>query len=183
MTCEANVLEKARELMSEVEVHRPRYLSVPGFFKRMDGVSMGLCSWWRARRLAREYRLNLLDVHFGYPDGRAGAFLARRQGLSALRAAQEQMQRGELPAGPMLDGILILLAGVLLITPGVLTDAFGFLLLFKSMRARIRAILADQFRRGVDERRIRVYGAEFHSPFRAEAYPGRVEETPPFKIH
>ncbi len=77
--------------------------------------------------------------------GSLGAFLARRQGLSALRAAQEQMQRGELPAGPILDGILILVAGVLLITPGVLTDAFGFLLLFKSIRARIRTILADQF--------------------------------------
>ncbi len=129
-------------------------------------------------RLGTGWTLLLLAL-----TGSLGAFLARRQGLSALRAAQEQMQRGELPAGPILDGILILVAGVLLITPGVLTDAFGFLLLFKSMRARIRAILADQFRRGVDERRIRVYGAELRSPFRAEGYPGRAEETPPYKIH
>ena len=94
-------LAKACEQMSGVEVHRPRYLSVPGFFKRMDGMSMALCSWWRARRLAKEYRLNLLDVHFGYPDGRAGVFLARRLGLPmvlTLRGKERRESQSELKA-------------------------------------------------------------------------------------
>jgi UPF0716 protein FxsA len=117
-------------------------------------------------------------------SGLSGAFLARRQGLGAIRAAQEQVQRGELPAGPLVDGILILIAGLLLMAPGFLTDVLGFLLLFKSIRARVKTYLADQFRRGVEERRIRVYAAGLgHSPFVSDRYPAAPEENPPYKIH
>ena len=116
--------------------------------------------------------------------GLLGAFLARRQGLGAIRAAQEQVQRGELPAGPIVDGILILIGALLLMTPGLLTDVFGFLLFFPSVRARLKTHLADQFRRGVEERRIRVYAAGLgRSPFVSERYPAAPEEIPPYKIH
>ena len=50
--------------------------------------------------------------------GVVGASLARRQGLAVLRRAQDQMARGELPAGSLADGVMILVAGALLITPG-----------------------------------------------------------------
>jgi UPF0716 protein FxsA len=116
--------------------------------------------------------------------GLLGAFLARRQGLGALRAAQEQVQRGELPAGPMVDGILILVAALLLITPGFLTDVLGFTLLFGSVRNRLKAHLANEFRRGVEERRIRVYATELgRAPFASKSYPAAGEEIPPYKIH
>jgi UPF0716 protein FxsA len=116
--------------------------------------------------------------------GLLGAFLARHQGLGALRAAQQQVQRGELPAGPIVDGILILVAALLLITPGLLTDVLGFVLLFGSVRNRLKAYLASEFRRGVEERRIRVYAAELGSaPFPPKSSPDAGEEIPPYKIH
>ena len=87
------------EVMSDIEVHRPRYLSVPGVFKRLDGLSMALCSWSTARQLVRRYDLNVLDAHFAYPDGRAGAFLKRRMGLPmvlTLRGKESREARGKL---------------------------------------------------------------------------------------
>lgn len=59
----------------------------------------------------------------------AGASLARWQGLSAIERAKSMAQAGQLPAGPVFDGILILVAALLLLTPGILTDAVGFFLL------------------------------------------------------
>ena len=116
--------------------------------------------------------------------GILGAFLARRQGLGALRAAQEHMQRGELPAGPIVDGILILVAAVLLITPGVLTDGLGFLLLVRGFRNRVKVILVSRFRRGVEERRIRVYTSAIgRSPLDSEIYTVEAAETPRYKFH
>ncbi len=113
--------------------------------------------------------------------GLLGAYLARRQGLGALRAAQEQMQRGELPAGPAADGILILVAGVLLITPGVLTDVLGFLLLVRGFRNRIKSVLVSRFHRGVEEKRVRVYATGFGpSPFDPDI---QGVETPRYKFH
>ena len=116
--------------------------------------------------------------------GLLGAFLARRQGLGALHAAQEQMQRGELPAGPILDGVLILVAAILLITPGVLTDALGFLLLVRGFRNRIKSILVSRFRRGVEERRIHVYTSGIgRTPFDSEVFPTEADASPRYKIH
>jgi UPF0716 protein FxsA len=117
-------------------------------------------------------------------SGFLGAFLARRQGLGALRAAREQMERGEIPAGPIVDGILILVAGVLLITPGVLTDGLGFLLLLGSFRERVKSILLTRFRRGIEDRRIRVYSSGFgRAPLDTDIYPIEAEETPRYKFH
>jgi UPF0716 protein FxsA len=116
--------------------------------------------------------------------GFLGAFLARRQGLGAFRAAQEQMQKGELPAGPIVDGILILVAAILLITPGVLTDGLGFLLLVRGFRNRIKGFLMARFRRGIEERRIRVYSSGLGlSPLDSEIYPLETEETPRYRFH
>ena len=87
------------EVMAGVEVHRPRYFSFPGVLKRIDGISMGLCSLRTAGRLVRDLRLNVLDVHFAYPDGRAGAFLAPRLGLPmvlTLRGKEKRESKGEL---------------------------------------------------------------------------------------
>jgi glycosyltransferase involved in cell wall biosynthesis len=92
-------LAQRHEVMSGVEVYRPRYLSVPGLFKGLDGLSMALCSWATARRLVREHRLNVLDAHFAYPDGRAAAFLKRRLALPmvlTLRGKESRDARGRL---------------------------------------------------------------------------------------
>ena len=63
-----------------------------------------------------------------------GALLVRYQGLSTLIRVQTALQRGEVPALEMLQGSLLLVAGLLLLVPGFLTDAIGFLLLIPSLR-------------------------------------------------
>ena len=78
--------------------------------------------------------------------GFVGAALARREGLRCWLAAQEKINRGELPTDSLLDGLMILLAGAVLITPGVLTDLFGFALLMPPVRGTLRRWLARRIR-------------------------------------
>jgi len=78
--------------------------------------------------------------------GIAGAWLARRQGLRCWRTVQEQLARGDLPAGAVLDGLLILVAGVFLIAPGVLTDLAGVALLVPPLRRLLRGFLVHRLR-------------------------------------
>jgi UPF0716 protein FxsA len=63
-----------------------------------------------------------------------GAFLLRLQGLVTLNKVQLAMARGELPTLAMLEGVVLLLCGVLLLTPGFFTDALGFLGLVPPLR-------------------------------------------------
>jgi UPF0716 protein FxsA len=70
--------------------------------------------------------------------GILGAFLIRREGLRTLLAVQLDLARGKLPTQVLLDGILVLVAGALLLTPGVLTDLAGLLLLLPPSRAVMR---------------------------------------------
>ncbi len=76
--------------------------------------------------------------------GVLGAWLARWQGLQCWRRLHQQLAAGQLPADSLLDGLMILLAGVLLVTPGVLTDAVGFTLLLPPFRALFRRRLKDR---------------------------------------
>ena len=70
--------------------------------------------------------------------GIVGAHLARRQGLAAWKNFHSELNRGALPADTMLDGVLILLAGAVLITPGLITDAIGLALLVPPLRRVVR---------------------------------------------
>ena len=63
-----------------------------------------------------------------------GAWLLRIQGFSTLNRVQGSLARGEIPAIEMLGGILLLLSGALLLTPGFFTDTIGFLMLLPTMR-------------------------------------------------
>jgi UPF0716 protein FxsA len=72
-----------------------------------------------------------------------GAFLLRRQGLSTYQRAQRMLAAGELPTLAMLEGVVLLISGALLLTPGFFTDTIGFLGLVPPLRqAAIRALLA-----------------------------------------
>lgn len=73
--------------------------------------------------------------------GFAGATLARWQGWQVIQRVQQQMQQGMLPAGALGDGALILVAGVLLITPGVLTDLIGLSLLVPLIRTLLKKMV------------------------------------------
>ena len=72
-----------------------------------------------------------------------GVNLLRVQGMSTLTRAQRSMAQGQIPAMEMMEGIALAVAGVLLITPGFITDTIGFLCLIPASRqAIIRYILA-----------------------------------------
>lgn len=66
-----------------------------------------------------------------------GVALLKVQGLSTLARAQQKIDANELPAREILEGMGLLVAGALLLTPGFFTDAVGFLLLFPPTRLRI----------------------------------------------
>jgi UPF0716 protein FxsA len=70
--------------------------------------------------------------------GIAGAALVRRQGVAIVMKIQREMSIGNVPAPQMIDGVMILLAGALLVTPGLITDVAGFLLLIPFVREKIR---------------------------------------------
>ena len=78
--------------------------------------------------------------------GIVGASLARQQGLRAWHDAQKQSAQGKVPGAALADGVMILIAGVLLMTPGIITDGFGFLLLLPPFRAIIRRVLKDRIK-------------------------------------
>ncbi len=63
-----------------------------------------------------------------------GSLLLRTQGLSTLEELKRSAETGQSPAGPMANGALILVAGLLLLTPGFFTDSFGFLLMVPPIR-------------------------------------------------
>ena len=84
--------------------------------------------------------------------GIAGATLARHQGMSVLRELQKQMGRGELPGQALMDGVLILIGAALLLTPGFLTDVFGFSLLLPVTRSAYRKLLRRWVRRKMQRR-------------------------------
>jgi UPF0716 protein FxsA len=70
--------------------------------------------------------------------GVVGSFLVKWQGLSLLLEIQREMADGNIPAPQMMDGVMILVAGAFLITPGLITDTAGFLLLIPFVRQQIR---------------------------------------------
>ena len=76
--------------------------------------------------------------------GIAGAMLVRRQGIATLLKIQQEMSIGNVPAPQIMDGVMILVAGALLVTPGLLTDVSGFLLLVPFVREKIRLWLKNK---------------------------------------
>ncbi|MFP6734331.1 MAG: FxsA family protein, partial [Rhodospirillales bacterium] len=67
-----------------------------------------------------------------------GAALLRAQGLAVMYRAQEAMARGEMPLTQVFDGLCLLFAGAMLLTPGFVTDGVGFLLFIPPLRILLR---------------------------------------------
>jgi len=89
--------------------------------------------------------------------GVVGAALARRQGLAVIGRLQADLQAQRLPAQPILDGVAILVAAALLVTPGILTDIVGFALLTPALREAAKAALLRRFERAVREGRVKMH--------------------------
>ena len=90
--------------------------------------------------------------------GVLGASLARSQGFLVWRRIQEEMNMGRFPADEMLDGLLVFFAGAVLITPGILTDILGFLVLIPFTRNGIRTWVKKRLRRMNETGSINVRG-------------------------
>ena len=56
-----------------------------------------------------------------------GAYFVKREGIATLQTAQAKMQRNELPGKEMVEGLMLVVAGILLVTPGLITDVLGFM--------------------------------------------------------
>lgn len=94
-----------------------------------------------AERFSWERTLLLVVV-----TGVIGAYLARREGVKTMTKIQADLSRGVMPTDAMLEGVLILLAGMVLVTPGVITDALGFALLIGPIRRWVRKRLVHAVR-------------------------------------
>ncbi len=81
--------------------------------------------------------------------GLLGAWLARREGLQAIRRAQLKTSQGQVPGEEILDGVCILIGGVVLLTPGFITDALGFLLLIPATRQMFKKLLQRAYEKMV----------------------------------
>jgi teichuronic acid biosynthesis glycosyltransferase TuaC len=71
----------AFEAQRGFDVWYPRFFSVPGAFKRFDGLFMALAALPRLRQLKAQGRLDIIDAHFGFPDGHAASLLSRWLGV------------------------------------------------------------------------------------------------------
>ena len=89
--------------------------------------------------------------------GALGAWAARTQGFYALSRIQAEMAAGRLPGAEMVEGAMVLVGGVLLLTPGLLTDAAGFALMAPAVRAVVRGWLMRKFEKMIDEGKMHVY--------------------------
>jgi UPF0716 protein FxsA len=92
----------------------------------------------------------LPTIAFVVITGVIGAALARNEGLRTLGRIQSDLRSGRFPVGRLLDGGLILFAGGLLLTPGILTDIVGLSLLVPGSRGWIKDLVAARVRRMVE---------------------------------
>ncbi len=85
-----------------------------------------------------------------------GALLARYQGFQTMLRVRESLERGEMPAEDLLDALLILLAGIVLLTPGFLTDLAGLMILIPATRLRFKRWLRKKFDEWTNQKRVDV---------------------------
>jgi UPF0716 protein FxsA len=78
-------------------------------------------------------------------SGFLGAWLARLEGMNTLVKLRANLQQGLMPAEELLDAVIIFIAGVVLITPGFITDVLGLLLLWPVTRNRLKRFLRKKF--------------------------------------
>ncbi len=96
-----------------------------------------------------------------------GAVLLRQQGFYTLRRVRRTLEDGGLPAVPMVEGVFLIVAGALLLTPGFVTDTIGFALLIPPVRRSLAKALIE---RGLTE--------AMHGPRRRRGPAGERRQGP-----
>jgi UPF0716 protein FxsA len=110
--------------------------------------------------------------------GMVGVSLARQQGIHTLARLQKDINGGRFPAETIVDGVLILVAAALLITPGVLTDIFGFFCLIPTCRRLLMRSLKCRFERALRAGTVNVTAASTGAAPTAQPPPMK-NVTPP----
>lgn len=82
--------------------------------------------------------------------GIAGAHLAKKEGRQIISEIKYQLSEGNMPGEQMVNGLCVLIGGVLLLTPGILTDAFGFTLLIPVTRSFYKQFIMDKFKKIIE---------------------------------
>lgn len=86
--------------------------------------------------------------------GMAGALMVRSAGIECLFRIQKNMDSGIIPTDDLFSGLLILVAGAFLLTPGLITDAAGFVLLIPASRELVKKFLKKYVKLKVDQARL-----------------------------
>ena len=112
-----------------------------------------------------------------------GVWLVKQQGLGVLRRANDKVARGEAPTDEVVNGTLLLVAGILLLAPGFVTGALGLLLLLPPVRALLRGTMRKRFAAGpiVISRSTRIGGfgpTGFSGPSRGQVLDADSWEDP-----
>jgi len=81
--------------------------------------------------------------------GVVGGAMVRRQGLKTLAAIQKELSRGAMPAKNIVSGLILLMIGTFLLTPGFLTDTMAFLMLIPPVRQLVASRLVGYFKRRI----------------------------------
>ena len=94
--------------------------------------------------------------------GAVGAWFARLEGLRVLRRWQEAMARQQLPKDGVIDGFLIFIGGLMLITPGILTDIAGLSMVMPATRRVIAGVVRAWVERQIATGRVQVYAPGYN---------------------
>ncbi len=121
---------------------------------------------------------NTLAVVFA--TGVLGAWLLRKQGHSILMEIQRQGAQNQLPSEALAKGFFTFVGGLLLLTPGVLTDVLGLSLIFPLTQSLWKRYFMGQWQRGIQQGSVRVYTAG--SPFRGSPPESPVEPQRPARF-
>jgi UPF0716 protein FxsA len=126
--------------------------------------------------------LLMLSARMGWPmtlglvvvTGIVGATLAKLQGLRTIQKLQQEVNDGQMPTTALMDAAMILVAGALLLTPGILTDIFGFSLLIPVCRTAYRNALT-----GYIKRNFKVTTVNFQNMHAGPVVDGTVVDSSP----
>ncbi len=86
-----------------------------------------------------------------------GAYLVKLEGLGVMYRIQQNMQEGIFPAEELINGMMILIAGALLLTPGFFTDVIGFLMVFPVSRNFIKKIAGRYIEKNISSTDVRIH--------------------------
>ena len=96
--------------------------------------------------------------------GALGAWFARLEGAKVLRRWQEALARQQLPKDGVIDGLLIFIGGLMLITPGILTDIAGLSMVMPPTRRVIAGFVRAWFERQIATGRVQMYSPGYNGP-------------------